>query len=79
MGCSADYWQKGYAVICPHANSANMSGVCDENIFLMGYKIMISFCDVGIVLPGWEDSEGAKDEVALFKAFGKKLIYYKGE
>ena len=31
---AAELWKRGYAVICPHANSAFMDGVCDDETFL---------------------------------------------
>jgi hypothetical protein len=66
-------WQRGYAVICPHMNTANMDGVIcpgsspeamdkDSAGFLAGDMVMLSRCDLIVMLPGWEYSEGAKTE-----------------
>jgi len=69
------YWAKGIAVICPQTNTAFMSGVCDEKIFLEGYKKFLILVDMVIVLPGWETSRGSKAEVKLAKLLKKEIIY----
>lgn len=68
-------WRQGYAVICPHSNSALMS--CKdiaEVHFLHGYLTILEKCDVVVFLPGWEKSEGSKEEMQLAYNL-KKAIY----
>lgn len=55
-------WKKGYAVFCPHLNSAHMDGICPDQAFLDGDLEILHRCDYIYVLPGWETSEGAKKE-----------------
>jgi len=62
-------WQAGFAVICPHLNTQLFDGICDDNVFIEGYLEILKRCDIVIVLPGWENSEGARKEVA----FAEKL------
>lgn len=57
-------WQKGYAVICPHKNSAHFGGAMPDATWLAGDLVMLSRCDLVVVLPGWEDSAGSRGEVA---------------
>jgi len=57
-------WAKGYAVICPHLNSAFMSGPIDEKNFLDGYLELVRRSDIVVVSckPG-EASSGTEAEV----------------
>ena len=56
------WWVNGYAVICPHANTAFMDGEDTDHIFLDGDLELLRRCDVIVMLDGWENSEGAKRE-----------------
>ncbi len=68
-------WRRGYAVVCPHMNSALMSGITEEENFLVGYREILRRCDVlavcGSVLP----SEGMKAEIEAAEAEGLEIIY----
>jgi len=55
-------WQMGYAVICPHMNSAHMGGVCQDKVFLRGDLEILRRCDLIVLVDGWESSAGARDE-----------------
>ena len=56
-------WSAGYAVICPHANSAMMdSGVPSER-FLAGDLLMLDNCDAMVVIGDWRNSEGTLGEI----------------
>jgi hypothetical protein len=57
-------WQAGYAVICPHLNSAHMDGACHDENFLVGGIEIMRRCDMVILLPHWHRSEGTRKEVA---------------
>lgn len=71
-------WRDGYAVICPHMNTAFMDGVVDDDRFLLGDIEIINRCDVVFMLPNWKESEGAKREREC--AFGKMMpVYYLAE
>ena len=56
------YWHKGYAVICPHLNSANFDGLMPDKSFLQGTMLMLSKCDVIAMHPNWELSPGCITE-----------------
>jgi len=69
------YWELGYAVICPHMNSALMDGVCDDKIFLDGDIEILKRCDIIVMLPNWEQSDGATKEVYEAWENGLEIIY----
>ena len=69
------YWSKKYSVICPQLNSAFMSGVVDEQVFLDGYLEQLRRSDVVLVLPGWKESEGSNREVMLATELDKEFIW----
>ena len=55
-------WGLGYAVICPHLNSAFMSGVAPEQTFLDGTLEMLRRCDLVVMVNGWTESVGSVHE-----------------
>jgi len=56
-------WQRGLAVICPHTNSRFFFGAAKESYFLNGYRTIVKTCDLMVLVPGWENSNGTKDEI----------------
>jgi len=59
------YWLKGYAVICPHLNSANFDGLVEDEQFIQSYKGILLKCDSAIFHPDWKTSEGSIAEMNL--------------
>lgn len=55
-------WQAGFAVICPHMNSAFMGGTVPDTAFLEGDLTILRRCDAVYMLPGWAKSTGACGE-----------------
>ncbi len=57
-------WEKGYAVFCPHLNTAHfeIDCMCEYNDYLNGDLEILKRCDEIHMLPGWEKSTGAKIE-----------------
>lgn len=71
-------WQQGWAVICPHANSAFMDGEDVETtreMFIQGDLEILKRCDAIYMLPGWSTSRGACLELKRAKEWGLKVIY----
>jgi hypothetical protein len=70
-------WAIGYAVICPHLNSAHMEG--DPSIYMAGDLTIIERLDPekdGLyLLEGWSYSEGSVRE--YYAARDKGLTIYK--
>jgi len=71
------YWNKGYAVLCPHLNSANFDGLIADEQFLAGTKLMLSKCDIIAMHPNWEQSEGCRNEHAFmhFEKGNSTILY----
>ena len=75
---AAVWWQKGYAVICPHMNTANMDGVVERDVWLAGDFEIIRRCDIIVMLPGWEESAGAREEFEVAVAHVLVIYYVSG-
>ena len=69
------YWQLGYAVICPHKNSAFFDGIVPDQSFLDGDIEIIKRCDIVVMTPGWEKSSGSVNELEFAKELGLTIIY----
>ena len=69
------YWQKGYAVICPHMNSAHFDGKTSDDVFLDGYLEFVRRSDILVMLLNWMKSSGARKEQKLAYKLKKKIIY----
>jgi hypothetical protein len=63
-------WAKGYAVFCPHMNTAHFDGICPDSNFLEGDLEILRRCDTIYLLPEWERSEGARAEWAEAQRLG---------
>lgn len=71
-----ELWKLGYAVICPHSNSALFSGI-PEKTFLDGDVEILKRCDVMVLLSGWEESEGTAGEIEV--AIANNITIYEWE
>lgn len=73
---AVELWRLGLATICPHANTRHFDGVvpCDE--FIAGDLVMVSRCDLIVMIEGWENSEGAKAELEHAKQSGVDVAYW---
>lgn len=63
-------WSLGYAVICPHLNSAFMSGAASEEVFLNGGLEMVRRSDLVVLIDGWAGSQGTAREIEEARALG---------
>ena len=68
------YWKLGYAVICPHLNTAFFDGEAEDSIWLEGDLEILRRCDVIVLMKNWHESSGAKEERRLAKSLGKEII-----
>jgi hypothetical protein len=66
-------FEQGWAVICPHTNSAHFPG--DDSVYLSAYLLILSRCDAVWMLRGWEKSLGARCELELAKQLEKDIYY----
>jgi len=69
------YWKLGYAVICPHMNTAFMDGACNDHIWLEGDIEILKRCDVIIMIGKWTMSRGAREELNIALSLGMEVIY----
>jgi len=71
------YWKLGCSVICPHKNTAFMdnSDVSDAHFLKADLELIERCVDVIIMVPGWEDSEGAILEHKTAIDRGIEVIY----
>lgn len=60
---AVELWRKGFAVICPHKNTAHFGGLADVSVWLAGDLAMLERCDAVYAMQGWKDSVGATGEV----------------
>lgn len=70
-----EYWRKGYAVFCPHLNSALFDGVAPVEAFINGDLEFLHFADIMVVLPGWKKSKGTLGEIEFAQANGIRIEY----
>ena len=72
-----ELWAAGYAVICPHMNTAHMddSGL-SKDVFLAGDLEFVLVSDLIVLLPGWQTSEGARLEARFAMNHHKKVCEY---
>lgn len=69
------YWRLGYAVICPHKNSAHFDGALPDETWLDGDIEILKRCDVIVMMRGWENSTGARAERNMAVVEGIEIIY----
>ena len=72
-----ELWLEGWAVICPHKNTAFFGGKggSHRNLWLVGDLEILKRCDAIFMLEGWKDSEGARAELNLAKELKLEIIH----
>jgi len=73
------YWQKGYAVICPHKNTALFDGLCPDMTWLKGDLEILKRCDIIVMVKGWSKSSGAREERRFAGNNDIEIVYDNGE
>lgn len=69
-------WSSGWAVICPHLNSALFEhSIASEDAFYEGYQSILRACSAGFVLPNWDSSKGSLGEISIAARFGIPLYF----
>lgn len=58
-----ELWKMGYAVICPHSNTALFDGVTPDKAFLEGDLLMLDRCDILVLQGKWRKSSGTIGEL----------------
>jgi hypothetical protein len=70
-----ELWKKGWAVICPHKNTAFFGGICDDQIWLSGDLEIIRRCDAVCLIEGWDKSRGSAREKEEAERIGLKIYF----
>ena len=70
-----ELWKKGWAVFCPHKNTAHFGGLCDDSVWLKGDLEILKRCDAIYMIEGWKDSAGAQKELIIAKENGLEIYY----
>lgn len=60
---SKELWSLGMIVFTPHLNSVWMDGCVHDDFFLNGCLEILLKCDCVLMLDGWDQSVGAKEEL----------------
>lgn len=69
-------WHMGFAVICPHLNTAHFGGEDDDSLWLDGDLEMIRRCDALVTVPVWEHSDGTQQEVWWANWWGLPVFHW---
>lgn len=75
-------WRQGWIVFCPHKNTSGYQHVSDlpYEVWIEGDLEILRRCDAICMLQGWENSQGARKELALAEELDLEvLIYYGGQ
>lgn len=74
-----EYWRKGWAVICPHMNTAGFHHAKDvpRETWIQGDLLILSKCDAILMIPGWTGSPGAKAELDYATEHGIEVLFHR--
>ena len=67
-------WARGWSVICPHANTAEMPND-DPALYYTGDLTQVRRCDMVYMLGGWQISKGARIEHDAAETWGIVCTY----
>ena len=70
-----ELWKLGIAVLCPHKNTEYFGGAASDEVWLEGALEMVKRSDAVVCTPDWQQSEGARGEVALAHREGIPVFY----
>lgn len=71
-----ELWKMGFAVICPHKNTAFFEGPLDDPVIIAGDCELVRRSDALIVVPGWKDSQGTRIEWDTAWNNSKPIFYW---
>src|SRR3990172_575558 len=71
-------WEKGYTCITPHLNTLHFERdcQCQYHDYLAGDFAIILRCDAVVMLTGWQDSPGARQERAWAEKHSTPVYEY---
>lgn len=70
-------WQMGFTAICPHTNTQGFEALplIDYESIMQGDLELVARSDAIYMIPGWEQSKGAKRELSLAKQLKRPDFY----
>lgn len=76
MDVAAEILDMGYSLICPHSmtHEFEMYELVDDD-FLASGLVLLSRCDLVLVLDNWRNSSGTQAEVAFAQANAIPVLY----
>ena len=66
----------GYMPVIPHANTRHFHGQLTDQFWLDGTMEMLRRCDLVVLCPRWEESSGARAEVAEANRLGIPVYHW---
>lgn len=69
------WWKAGFAVICPHLNTAFFDGEAPDDLWLEGDLEIVKRCDAVLAMSTCSESDGSTREICAAIAWGKKIIF----
>lgn len=69
------YWKLGFAVICPHKNTALFDGILPDDTWINGGLELLKHADLLVMIPGWRNSKGCLIELEHATRVGTMVIY----
>jgi hypothetical protein len=75
---AAQLWDIGFAVICPHKNTAHLGGIygLEDQTWIDGYLEILKRCDVLVVAPNWRNSSGTNEEIRCAAEHSIPIFYW---
>lgn len=68
----------GASPLCPHANTAHFDKQLDDKFWLDATARLLEVSDAIVLIPGWRDSAGARNERDLADKWKKPIFYLDG-
>jgi len=76
IGVQAELMRGGYAVFCPHANYGHGLGDVDYQAVMNMCFAHLLTADLVVMMPGWEKSTGACQEIGFATAKNMPVFYW---
>jgi len=76
---AAEFWKRGIAAFCPHANTAHFDGIAPDEVFLEAGLDFLLDCDALVVIPEYHKaairSEGTAAEMRFATSIPIPIFY----
>jgi hypothetical protein len=73
-----ELWEMGHVPIVPHLNTAHFEVDCKvpNDAYYQGDLKIQARCDCVVVVPGWENSKGTRDEIEYAGTIDQPVYFY---